>query len=964
MYRTIHLILFCLFWTLQTQAALYIVGSAITTGWTRQPMTEQAAGIYTWEGFLFHGGELKFMTNASDWGDHWGPSVAYASLSMGRQAISLHTSGDYKFRIDNIGRCRVQVDTNTKQIEIADSEGNLPPERSYPPCLYPIGTAVSTALSEGNDFALHEDAPDAGTYSGTLTLSSGTMAFHAKPYKKTVEARPIAPVLASGASVKLPKLRYQIETDKCSYSPGDTVTLTFSSTVPSGTRVRYRYMGDIIADTLLSSRTWTWTAPTEDFRGYMAEVYRPTEENDEMLATIAIDVSSDWTHFPRYGFVATFGSDKTLSKTKAEMKWLNRCHINGVQFQDWHYRHDWPLGGTRDGGLWTSYKDVANRTIYTSAIKNYIRAGHDRGMKSIFYNLCFGALDGWQERGVKPEWFIYKPIDHSSLTIDHLATPEDTAFNNDSDSQPPTVNGQRSMVNGQWSIDRHDLPDSWKSDILLLNPANEGWLSYLAERNDEVYSMLDFDGYQIDQLGSRGNVYDYDGNPVNLRDGFATFINHMKNRHPDKRLVMNAVSQWGASQIAGTGKVDFLYSEVWGNQAGSSLASGEGRFANIKNVIDENLSLNPALRSVLAAYMNYATDGKNFNTPGIVMADAVMFALGGSHLELGGDHMLCREYFPYAGMKWHSQLEDWMTRYYDFLTAYENLLRDPWKEKTNVKATCSNVTINTWEPVANQVTLLAREVNGRQVVHLLNFTQEQTPSNSPLKGEKDLPRPSLKGREISAKEVSTLRGDLEGSDYLLCWHDNQATRPWPKRFEALSIKLTGLSGMGKVRRIWVASPDYCGGAMQELTDYKYASASGTITLTLPSLQFWTMIVIEPETATTKDNAYFAPSTNGESLVPDIPSSLASTTSATRSWTLQLDEGVYQAHADIPAGTLTLKRDNDDAIKEVKNEEGQMVNGQWSNGQWYDLSGRKWSMVNGQWSMPKGILISKDKKVLR
>ena len=845
MYRTIHLILFCLFWTLQTQAALYIVGSAITTGWTRQPMTEQAAGIYTWEGFLFHGGELKFMTNASDWGDHWGPSVAYASLSMGRQAISLHTSGDYKFRIDNIGRCRVQVDTNTKQIEIADSEGNLPPERSYPPFLYPIGAAVSTALSEGNDFALHEDAPDAGTYSGTLTLSSGTMALHAKPYKKTVEARPIAPVLASGASVKLPKLRYQIETDKCSYSPGDTVTLTFSSTVPSGTRVRYRYMGDIIADTLLSSRTWTWTAPTEDFRGYMAEVYRPTEGNDEMLATIGIDVSSDWTHFPRYGFVATFGSDKTLSKTKAEMKWLNRCHINGVQFQDWHYCHDWPLGGTREGGLWTTYKDVANRTIYTSAIKNYIRAQHDRGMKSIFYNLCYGALDGWQERGVQPEWFIFKDRNHST-------------------------------------IDLHDLPNSWKSDIYVVNPANEGWLNYLAERNDEVYSMLDFDGYQIDQLGWRGNVYDYDGNPINLCDAFSTFINHMKNRHPDKRLIMNAVGQWGAQQIAGTGKMDFLYSEVWGNQAGSSLASGDGRFANIKNVIDENLNLNPALRSVLAAYMNYTTDGKNFNTPGIVMADAVMFALGGSHLELGGDHMLCREYFPYSGMKWHNQIEDWMTRYYDFLTAYENLLRDDWKEKTNVKATCSDVTINTWEPVANQLTMLAREVNGRQVIHLLNFTHEET-----------------------ATDVN--------DDYMLCWHDNQAIRPWPKRFENLSIRLTGMTGMGKVRRIWAASPDYCGGAMQELTDYKYASASGTIILTLPSLQFWTMIVIEPETATTKDNTYYAPTTNGESLVPDIPSSLASTTSATRSWTLQLDEGVYQAHADIPAGTLTIKRDKDDAI---------------------------------------------------
>jgi hypothetical protein len=316
--------------------------------------------------------------------------------------------------------------------------------------------------------------------------------------------------------------------------------------------------------------------------------------------------------------------------------------------------------------------------------------------------------------------------------------------------------------------------------------------------------------------------------------------------------------------------------------------------------------------------MNYLTDNKDFNTPGVVMADAVMFALGGSHLELGGDHMLCSEYFPSNDMKWHSQIEDWMTRYYDFLTAYENLLRDGWKEKTNVKATCSDITINTWEPVANQLTMLAREVNGRQVIHLLNFTHED-----------------------SATDVT--------DDYMLCWHDNQATRPWPKRFEALSIKLTGMTGMGKVRRIWVASPDYCGGAMQELTDYRYTSSTGTITLTLPSLQFWTMIVIEPETATTKDNTYFAPSSNGESLVPDIPSSLASTTSATRSWTLQLDEGVYQAHADIPAGTLTIKLENDDAIKIPLAQKG-------AKGELYTPAGLPAT------NRTRGVLIGKDRKV--
>ena len=903
--RPTHAILAILLLALSVPArgALYIVGSAISTGWSRQLMAEQSAGIYAWEGWLFHGGELKFMTEEAEWGSHWGPAVAFAPLSMGKQGIALHTSGDYKFRIDNIGLCKVQVDTNKREIVITDSEGNLPQTRLYPPCLYPVGTAVGSVFDDKNDFALREDAPDAGTYSGTLTLGSGSMALHSKPYKKPLQARPIVPLLATGASAKLPKLRYQIETDKCSYMPGETVTLTMSSAPPSGSRIRYRYLGDIIADTLLTSRSWTWTAPPEDFRGYMAEVYRTTEATDgteaadNICATIAIDVSSDWTRFPRYGFVATFGSDKTLSRTKSEMKWLNRCHINGVQFQDWHYRHDWPLGGTREGGLWTTYRDIANRTIHTSAIKNYIRAQHERGMKSIFYNLCYGALDGWEELGIKPEWFVFKDKNHSQK-------------------------------------DRHDLPDSWKSDIYVVNPGNSEWQAYLAERNDEVYSFLDFDGFQIDQLGGRGSVYDYDGNSLNLRDGFASFINHIKNRHPDKRLIMNAVGQWGVGQIAGTGKVDFLYSEVWGNQEGNSLASGKGRFTNIKSVIDDNLDKNPALRSVLAAYMNYLTDGKNFNTPGVVMADAVMFALGGSHLELGGDHILCREYFPYAGMKSHAQLEDWMTRYYDFLTAYENLLRDPWTERTGVKATCSTISINTWEPVANQVTMLAREVNGRQVIHLLNFTHEE-----------------------SATDVN--------DDYMLCWHDNMATRPWPQRFENLSIRLNGLSGMGKVRRVWAASPDYCGGAMQELTGYRYTSATGTVTITLPSLQFWTMIVIEPETATTKDNACYAPATNGESLVPGIASSLGATTSSTRTWSLQLEEGVYEVHADIPAGTLTLHKDNDDAIREIEREEDQRVNGQW-----YDLGGRKIGAVANpsfftlHSSFRKGILVGKDKKVLR
>lgn len=101
----------------------------------------------------------------------------------------------------------------------------------------------------------------------------------------------------------------------------------------------------------------------------------------------------------------------------------------------------------------------------------------------------------------------------------------------------------------------------------------------LNERNDDVYANFAFDGYQIDQLGRRSTLYNYNGIPVNLREGYASFIEATKQAHPDKSLVMNAVSRYGARQIGETGKVDFFYNEVWADEAD---------FTNLKAILYEN----------------------------------------------------------------------------------------------------------------------------------------------------------------------------------------------------------------------------------------------------------------------------------------------------------------------------------------------------------------------------------------
>ena len=112
-----------------------------------------------------------------------------------------------------------------------------------------------------------------------------------------------------------------------------------------------------------------------------------------------------------------------------------------------------------------------------------------------------------------------------------------------------------------------------------MNPANSEWLEYIGGKTDDVYANLDFDGYQIDQLGGRKALYDYNGTSIDLPAGYASFINEMKRRQPQKDLIMNAVSGYGADKILGTGNTVFAYNEMW---------DGEAQYTDLKRVIEEN----------------------------------------------------------------------------------------------------------------------------------------------------------------------------------------------------------------------------------------------------------------------------------------------------------------------------------------------------------------------------------------
>lgn len=546
-----------------------------------------------------------------------------------------------------------------------------------------------------------------------------------------------------------------INTDKAMYSPGDMIHFSIDRNLPAGTVVRYKYLNNVVDQQNLSGTSWTWTAPSRDFSGYMAEISGGADGKNKIYGCIAIDVSSDAAMFPRNGFLSQYG-EMSSGRIHNIMQDLNRLHINWVQFQDWEYKHHEPLAGTPENPA-DSWKDIANRTNYRSTVQEYIATSKSYNMKTLSYNMIYGVLSDAAADGVSSQWYMYQDQQHQDKQV--IGLP-----------QPP-----------------------FKSDIYFMDPSNTGWQNYIAGKTKEAFEVYDFDGYQVDQFGNLNkNVYTYSGAPINVETTFLPFLEAMKTQMPDKKLVMNAVNQYGQQTGISKSPVDFLYTEVWEPDEG---------YKDLATIIQDNDDWsNYSKKSVLCAYMDYnlAENPGYFNTPGVLLTDAVIFAFGGAHLELG-EHMLGKEYFPNNNLQMRDDLKKAMINYYDFLTAYQNLLRGGGTFYNPVVISVDEkIKLNNWPPETGAVSLVGKDMGQKQIIHFINFTNASS----------------------------------------LEWRDPDGTRAEPPVFSDLTVKVT--SGK-EVKKIWFASPDIDYGSSQNI---EFTRSDGGAVFTIPSLQYWDMIVIE------------------------------------------------------------------------------------------------------------------------
>ncbi|WLR51347.1 glycoside hydrolase family 66 protein [Bacillus tianshenii] len=550
------------------------------------------------------------------------------------------------------------------------------------------------------------------------------------------------------------ELIQSLQTDKSHYPPGSKVTFTakFKGSSYGKMEVTYKHLDKTIEtkSIYIDDKTyqWTWTPPKENGKGYLAMITYETNDSSDKK-TIAVDVSKDWTQFPRYGFLSDF-SPKSKAEIDSILDELNRYHLNGIQFNNWAYKHHQPLKGTakKPDKQW---KNIANQNVALKTIKTSIQSAQLRNMNTMANNLLYGAESQAKKQGIQIRWRLY-------------SNPERTAYAS------------------------HNSPDDWRSDLYVLNPFHEGWQDYIIENQKQAMDTLGFDGWHVDQLGDKSPVYNFAATKISLEPSYEPFLNKAKEQI-NNDLVMNAVDQYGQEYISKT-PVDFLYSEV---------QDPNSNYSKLKQIIDENNELTYHQKNtVLAAYMNSNLSNRkgSFNTPGVLLTNSVIFASGGAHLELG-EHMLSKEYFPHNKLKMDKQLKESLINYYDFLTAYENLLRDRMKA-SELKLVNKSTTKLSQKPTKGKVWVFSKGKENKKVLHLLNFT--------------------------NVKHMN--------------WQDTNGTQTEPKAQRNLPVSLKESLDVNK---IWYASPDFNGGAPASLS---FKQKNNKLTFKVPRLKYWDMVVIE------------------------------------------------------------------------------------------------------------------------
>ena len=723
---------------------------------------------------------------------------------------------------------------------------------------------------------------------------------------------PVAPVPTAHASTGGVERVY---TDQSRYKPGDPIAITAVIRNATGsawsgnvalsvdhleTNVHTDSKALSLANGQSANVTFNWTAPSTDFRGYFVKV------NAGTLGTgaSAIDVSSDFTKYPRYGYISEFDSGETATESAAKVDVLAQdYHINAWQFYDWMWRHDKMFKRT-NGVVDSTWYDLFNRQISWPTIQNQIDAVHDRNGKAMAYAMVYASRENYAPLGISPTWGIY----------------EDAAHTN------------------QFDVDFGD----GSTYLYMFDPANANWQNYIfGEYADAVDTAL-FDGIHVDQMGQRNNVYDYNGSAIDLASRFTPFLDAAKSSLTANdasrdaitfNIVDGTVNGWAANDVSANADVDFLYSEIW------HLSNS---YKQLKDYIDQLKANSGGKAVVLAAYMNYNenigtryeaenasrtnvavnTNHAGYTGTGFVdqfasVGDAVEFTVnapeagdyslvfrygnntgGNSTLNLYVDNVFVQKLYFFNQPNWGTWKEDaW---FQVDLTQGSHTVKLAYDNDNQGAINLDSLTLGTFDE--HSIRLADAMMSASGATHIEIGEDEQMLAHEYYPNRSKSMRQSLKDamkdhyRFITAYENLLFDADVVGNDPGLQFiditgtdtsGDAQANKVWyiPKRTPEYNIvhliNLLGndnqwrnsasqptfrtnlatkvyIGAQETITDVFLASPDLNDGATQELTFTTGTDSRGKyVSFTVPELKYWDMIYMKRSFSSPANTIYEA-----------------------------------------------------------------------------------------------------------
>lgn len=259
-----------------------------------------------------------------------------------------------------------------------------------------------------------------------------------------------------------------------------------------------------------------------------------------------------------------------------------------------------------------SYLDPLGRELSLDTIKEFLQQCKKLGIKSMPYMAVYAAsLAFWKEH---PAWALY---------------------------------------------DLEGKPCYFEDFLGIMDPSpNSPWIAHIKNECGRVLSELEFDGIHIDQYGEPREGLNAAGGAVDLPAAFQSFINDLKLIHPQAPIVFNAVKNWPIESLAAS-QQDFMYIEIWPPKTS---------YQELGDIVSQARTLSGEKPVVIAAYIPAKHEAN------VRLADAVIFANGGTRIELGeGKRLLTDPYFP-KHEKLSPDLEKVLLNYHDFMVCYGDLI--------------------------------------------------------------------------------------------------------------------------------------------------------------------------------------------------------------------------------------------------------------------------------------------------